>query len=334
MEKIEARYYDRLENGHVKCLLCPAGCNIAPSKQGICMIRSNEDGILYASEYGQTIAMNIDPIEKKPLYHYKPGSKILSIGPNGCNFACAFCQNWTISQVKANSHYISPQNLTKLAGAEGSIGVAYTYTEPLVWFEYVYDSAKLLRNVGHDVVLVSNGYINEEPARELFQYVNAANFDLKSIRPEFYRKICKGKLEDVQRTIKMAFEMGIHVELTNLLIPGLNDTNDEIRELVSWVADLSPKIPLHISRYFPHYKLDNPPTTEDRLLFAFTEAKRKLNYVYVGNIAGIGDANTECLNCGAILVKRVGYAVEIVGLENNKCKKCGNLSDIVDGERV
>jgi pyruvate formate lyase activating enzyme len=333
MEKVEARYYDRLDNGHVKCNLCPAECHIAPSRQGICMIRTNENGTFYASEYGKTIAMNIDPIEKKPLYHFRPGSKIFSIGPNGCNFGCVFCQNWSISQIQASSRYISPQNLVNLAGAEGSIGVAYTYTEPLIWFEYVIDSAILLRQSGQNVVLVSNGYINEKPARELFEYVDAANFDLKSIRPDFYRKICKGKLEDVQRTIKIAFEMGVHVELTNLLIPGHNDSDDEIKELVDWVEALSPKIPLHFSRYFPHYKLDAPPTPEERLKFAHQEAKKKLSYVYVGNIDGIGDSNTVCQNCGAALIERNGYSVRVVGLDGKTCKKCGTLSDIVVGER-
>jgi pyruvate formate lyase activating enzyme len=326
---VEARYYDRRENGHVKCALCPAHCNIAPGKSGICMIRSNENGVLYASEYGKTIAINIDPIEKKPLYHFKPGTQILSVGPNGCNFACAFCQNWSISQVKASSRYIAPDGLVQLASISNSIGVAYTYTEPLVWFEYVLDSARLLKKAGAATVIVSNGYIEEEPARELFPFIDAANFDLKSIRPEFYRKICKGKLADVQRTIKIAREIGTHVELTNLLIPGLNDSDAEIVELIDWVADLDAAMPLHFSRYFPHYKLDSPPTPEERLKFAHDTAKKKLKYVYVGNIFGIGDNDTSCRNCGQSLIKRLGYDVEIAGLDGNKCVKCGTVSDIV-----
>lgn len=293
------------------------------------MVRTNEDGVLYASEYGETIALNIDPIEKKPLYHFKPGSNILSIGPNGCNFACVFCQNWSISQAPAQSTYIAPKDLVKIAKAKASIGVAYTYTEPLVWFEYVYDTAPLLRDAGLAVVLVSNAYINEAPARDLFKYVDAANFDLKSIRPDFYRKICKGKLADVQRTIRIAKEMGVHVELTNLLIPGMNDTDEEIRELVNWIYDLDPKTVLHFSRYFPNYKLDNPPTPEERLLFAYNTAKKKLKYVYVGNIADIADSDTHCVNCGAILIKRNGYDAKIVGLDGDKCANCGAVTDIV-----
>ena len=329
MEKVEAKYYEKLENGHVSCLLCPANCHIAPTKQGICMIRTNEDGILYASEYGKTIALNIDPIEKKPLYHFRPGSSILSIGPNGCNFACAFCQNWSISQVKSATKYIALESLAKLSQSQGSIGVAYTYTEPSVWFEYVLDSAKLLRKSGLATVIVSNGYINEEPARELFPFIDAANIDLKSIRPDFYRKICKGKLDDVQRTIRIAHDIGVHLELTNLLIPGQNDTDEEIAELVDWVANLDNRIPLHFSRYFPHYKLESPITPEERLIYAYNQAKKKLKYVYVGNVMGIGDTDTLCQNCGAILISRNGYDVKISGLSGKNCIKCGSTSDIV-----
>jgi len=329
MEKIEARYYEKLADGHLQCQLCPAKCHIAPSKQGICNIRTNEDGVLYATEYGRTVALNIDPIEKKPLYHFKPGSAILSVGPNGCNLSCIFCQNWNISQVKAAVRYVSPENLVNLAGSHKSIGVAFTYTEPLIWFEYLLDSAKLLRAAGLSVVLVSNAYINEAPARELFPFIDAVNFDLKSIRPEFYRKTCKGKLEDVQRTIAIAHELGVHLELTNLLIPKLNDSDDDILDLIDWVAALDMKIPLHFSRYFPHYKLDSPATPEERLRFAYRVAKEKLKYVFVGNIAGIGNSNTVCQACGNTLVNRDGYFVDIVGMDSGKCLRCGLISDIV-----
>jgi pyruvate formate lyase activating enzyme len=329
MQNKEARYYEKRPDGYVLCHLCPVNCHIAPGNQGICMIRTNENGTLYASEYANTIATNVDPIEKKPLYHFKPGSKILSIGPNGCNFACVFCQNWSISQEKASTRYISPEELVKLARSSGSMGVAYTYTEPLIWFEYLIDSAKLLKAAGLAIVLVSNGYINEEPARELLPLVDAANIDLKSIRPEFYRKVCKGKLPDVQRTIKLAVELGVHVELTNLLIPKMNDIDEEITELVEWVASVNPKIPLHISRYFPNYKLDNPVTPEERLIYAYNAAKRKLKYVYVGNIMGLGSSDTLCQNCGTILVERNGYSIRLVDLAGNKCAKCGSISDIM-----
>lgn len=329
MEAVEARFYDKRDNGSVKCHLCPAECIVRPGKDGLCMIRGNRDGALYASQYGQTIALNVDPIEKKPLYHFKPGSDILSIGPNGCNFACVFCQNWTISQQKSNTKYISPQELVDYGGSHGSIGVAYTYTEPLVWYEYVIDSAMLLKEAGLSTVIVSNAYINEKPASELFPYIDAANFDLKSIRPDFYRKICKGKLADVQRTIEIAKEMGVHVELTNLLIPGMNDTDEEIRELVNWIADLDPLTVLHISRYFPHYKLENEATPTERMTFAYNVAKEKLNYVYTGNVAGIGDPDTKCESCGSVLIKRNIYNVDVIGLDDNKCAECGADTGII-----
>jgi pyruvate formate lyase activating enzyme len=329
MDKIEARYYEKLADNHVQCRLCPLECHIAPSKQGICAIRTNEYGTLYATEYGRTVALNIDPIEKKPLYHFKPGSAILSVGPNGCNLSCVFCQNWTISQAKAGVRYVSPVNLVRLSLANKSVGAAFTYTEPLIWYEYLLDSARLLHDSGLAAVLVSNAYINAAPARELFPFINAINFDLKSIRPEFYRTSCKGKLDDVKRTIEIALELDVHLELTNLLITGLNDSDEDIVDLISYVASLDSKIPLHFSRYFPHYKLDSPPTPEERLEFAYRAAKEKLNYVYVGNISGIGSSDTCCLQCGNTLIKRDGYLVDIIGMEGGKCSKCGSFSDIV-----
>lgn len=329
MINVEARYYEKRENLSVKCLLCPLECVIRPSKSGICAIRENKDGVLYSSGYGKTIALSIDPIEKKPLYHFKPGTEILSIGPNGCNFSCSFCQNWNISQEKSSTRYVSPEDLVGYAGANGSVGVAYTYTEPLIWFEYIYDSAKLLKEAGLATVVVSNGYINEKPARELFEYIDAANFDLKSMRPDFYRKICKGKLEGVQRTITVAKEMGVHVEITNLLVPGLNDSEEEIKELVDWIYNLDPATVLHISRYFPNYKFDKSPTSPGKIQFAYDTAKNRLKYVYTGNIAGIGDSDTKCLKCGATLIKRNLYDVRVVGLDDNKCAGCGAVTDII-----
>ncbi len=329
MDNVEARFYEKRENRSVKCLLCPLECIIRPSKSGICAIRTNIDGVLYAAGYAKTIALSIDPIEKKPLYHFKPGSDIVSIGPNGCNFSCGFCQNWGISQSKAPTRYIPPRELLNYTRSRGSVGVSYTYTEPLIWYEYIYDSARLLKEEGFVTVVVSNGYINEEPAREVFKYIDAANFDLKSMKPEFYRKICKGKLENVQRAIQIAKEMGLHVEITNLLIPGQNDSDEEIAELVDWIYMLDPSIVLHISRYFPNYKFDRNATPPERLLYAYKVAKKKLHYVYTGNIVGIGDPDTRCRECDSILIKRNFYDVRVVGFDGDKCANCGAVSDIV-----
>lgn len=329
MIDVEARFYEKRNNLSVKCLLCPLECVIRPSKSGICAIRVNKDGILYSAGYGKTIALSIDPIEKKPLYHFKPGSDIVSIGPNGCNLSCKFCQNWTISQEKAPTRNISPEQLLDFTRSRRSVGVSYTYTEPLIWYEYIYDSAGLLKDAGFATVLVSNGYINEKPAREIFKLIDAANFDLKSMKPEFYRKICKGKLENVQRAIEIAREIGMHVEITNLLIPGFNDSDEEIGQLVDWIYNLDPSIILHISRYFPNYNFDEDPTPPKSLLHAYNIAREKLKYVYTGNIAGIGDPDTKCLNCDATLVKRNFYDVRVVGLDGNKCARCGALTDII-----
>lgn len=325
---IEAKYYEQKQDDRVRCLLCPRFCVIAPSERGTCMLRGNIDGRLYASEYGNTVALNIDPIEKKPLYHFKPGSDILSIGPNGCNFSCDFCQNWNISQDKSNTRYISPSELVKLAGSNNSVGAAFTYTEPLVWFEYIYDSAKLLKEAGLATVIVSNGFLNEKPARELFGFIDAANFDLKSISDEFYRNLCDGRLSEVQDTIRLAVEMGVHVELTNLLIPEKNDSDDDIRGLVDWISDLDPAIVLHISRYFPSHRLEIPPTLPKRLEFAYETARKKLKYVYTGNISGIGDPDTHCADCGATLIERSGYSVTVSGLDGDRCIGCGVKTDI------
>lgn len=329
MNAVEAKYYEKKEHRRVRCLLCPQFCVIRPSAWGTCNIRHNIDGVLYASEYGRTVAMNFDPIEKKPLYHFKPGSVILSIGPNGCNFTCEFCQNWSISQDRSFTRFIPPEQLVQMAGSNDSVGVAFTYTEPLVWFEYILDCAKLLKEAGLASVIVSNGFINEDPARELFPFIDAANFDLKSMNDKFYRKICGGRLKEVLATIKLAHEMEMHVELTNLLIPGENDSDEELNKLIDWVYELSPKTVLHISRYFPGYNFEKPPTPPKLLARAWEKAKEKLDYVYTGNISGIGDPDTRCLECNEVLIERRGYSVAPIGLNGDLCARCGRKTDIV-----
>jgi len=318
----EAKYYKELSGNRVRCLLCPHQCGISQGQSGKCMVRVNRDGKLYAVGYGRTVTANIDPIEKKPLYHFLPGSVILSIGPNGCTFSCTFCQNWHISQEKVHTVYISPEELVELATRNGSVGVAFTYTEPLIWFEYLLDVAPMLREHGLKSVLVTNGFINEEPARELAPLIDGFNVDLKSIKDEFYREYCDGRIEPIKRFIEIVSKTS-HVEVTNLVIPGLNDSREEITELVDWLSGVSDEIPIHFSRFFPQYRMnDVPPTPAETLEMAYSIAREKLKYVYVGNIFIEGTEDTRCPECGEVVISRVGYNVNIKG-ENGRCPACG-----------
>lgn len=322
MEEREARHYEKLSEGKVRCRLCPHTCGIADGGKGTCNVRENISGTLYARSYGRTVAANLDPIEKKPLYHFMPGSVILSIGPNGCTLSCDHCQNWSIAQEAAPTRYIPPEELVTLASSGGSVGVAFTYTEPLLWFEYLEDVAPLLRAKGLKSVLVTNGFLNEEPAKEIAPLIDGFNVDLKSIRDDFYREVCNGRVEPVKRFIEIASEVS-HVEVTNLVIPGLNDDPGDITDLAEWLAGVSRGIPLHFSRFFPHHRMeDRPPTPEKTLETAYAIAKRHLDYVYIGNIFIEGTENTYCPRCGAVVVRRAGYATEILGMKG-MCPECG-----------
>ncbi|MCK4585671.1 AmmeMemoRadiSam system radical SAM enzyme, partial [candidate division WOR-3 bacterium] len=293
----EAMYYEKLQDGKVRCNLCFHKCLLTPGKTGLCLGRKNIEGKLYAINYGRTTSLGMDPIEKKPLYHFFPGKEILSIAPNGCNLQCPFCQNAEISQTKITTREITPEDLISLCKRYNSIGVAYTYSEPLIWYEFLIDAGASVKNAGFKNVLVTNGIIEEEPLKQLLPLIDALNIDLKSIREDFYRKIVKGDLSSVMRTINMAHKIS-HIELTNLIITGLNDSDEDIEDLVDWVSNLDISIPLHFSRYFPHYKMNNPPTPQERLEFAYRKAKEKLDYVYVGNIYIPDTNNTYCPKCG------------------------------------
>jgi pyruvate formate lyase activating enzyme len=280
---VEAKHYKRLDADRVQCLLCPHLCVLAPGGKGKCRVRINNEGTLQAAGYGEAVSVALDPIEKKPLFHFYPGREILSTGPNGCNLSCRFCQNWEISQVDGRPQHIEPQELVSLALEHRSIGIAYTYTEPLVWFEYLMDACRAAREKGLVNVLVTNGTINAGPLRELLPLVDAMNIDLKSMDAGFYRDVCGGDLNTVLKTIELAHGH-CHVELTNLVISGLNDSDKDMGDLVDWTARLDPLVPLHLSRYFPQYKMDAPPTPEKTLAKFRQTAVQKLKYVYVGNI--------------------------------------------------
>lgn len=327
---VEAREYEVLTDKKVQCHVCPHNCIIQPVKFGICGIRQNQDGKLYAVMYGRVSSMAMDPIEKKPLYHFHPGSQILSVGTFGCNFHCGWCQNWTISQQHDGAtRELPPETAVDLAKQQDSIGIAYTYNEPMMWFEYVFDTAQLANQQKLVNVLVTNGYINADPLKKLLPYINAMNIDLKSFSEEFYRKQCGGKLQYILQTIELAVKAGVHIEVTTLLIPSLNDDEKELNAMVNWIANLKDTIPLHFSRYFPQYQMDLPATPLSTLKKARDIAIRKLKYVYLGNVHDSESDNTFCPACHNLLIKREGYLTEIKGIKNKKCGQCSHAVDIV-----
>jgi pyruvate formate lyase activating enzyme len=327
MEK-EALFYEK-QGDKVNCKLCPHNCLIKAGEHGKCNVRINRDGKLYTINYGEITSMAQDPIEKKPLYHFKPGSNILSVGSFGCNFTCGFCQNYSISQGRASSEYMPPEKLVEICKSlEANVGVAFTYNEPSIWYEYVYNSARLLKETLKDIsiVLVTNGYIKEEPLKMLLPYVDAMNIDLKAFDNKYYKDICGGSVTPVMDTIKIASKQ-CHVEITTLLVSGENDSSGEIEEIAGFIASLNKDIPLHLSRYFPNYKMNNPATEMEVMLADRDIAKKYLNYVYLGNVAGT-DNSTYCPKCSYKIIEREGYHVH-VNTSNGICPKCGYKINII-----
>lgn len=308
----------------IVCEVCPRFCKLKPDQLGICRGRKNIEGVLRAVNYGRAASAALDPIEKKPLYHFHPGSHILSAGPNSCNLNCKFCQNCEISQFTVPTQKVSASSLVDLAKSYNSVGIAYTYTEPLMWYEFILDCAAEFKANGMVNVLVTNGYINPKPLEKLLPLIDAMNIDLKSIENEFYRKLCGGvRLQPVLDTISAAYEYGVHIELTQLIIPTANDSDTQIEKTVDWIAALGKDIPLHFSRYFPRYKYKIPPTPVETLKKAYGIASHKLEWVYVGNIAMTEGSDSFCPQCKALLVQRRGYSVEIVNLQSGSCAVCG-----------
>ena len=326
-----AEYWQVLPDGLCECLLCPHHCHIREGHAGRCKVRAFFGGELKAMGCGMLSSTHIDPIEKKPLYHFHPGSKIFSVGGWGCNFACSFCQNWTISQDFRKSSTIHvPEQVVSAMKADGCTQIAYTYNEPLVGFEFVRDCSRLVRKVGGTNVLVTNGYCEERPASELWPLIDALNVDIKSMDESFYREHCRGTLAPVLRFCKQAAAAGCHLEITNLVIPGLNDSDDEFQRLASWIRDeLGPLTPLHLSAFHPDYRLQAPPTPSEVLLRAHQICRNVLAYVYVGNLPVNNGQNTVCPGCGTTLINRAGYETRIVGLKDQRCVRCGRQADIV-----
>ncbi len=327
----QAMFYEKLGDGRVRCVLCPQECVISEGKRGFCFARVNRGGELYSEIFGKAMAANLDPVEKKPLYHFHPGGLIYSVGTRGCNQRCDFCQNWHMLQPDARVFEVTSQRLVKDALDCGSFGIAYTYNEPFIWYEFVLECCETARERGLKNVMVTNGFYNPEPFARLAPLIDAMNVDVKSMDDGFYRKVCKSRLEPVLATCREARERGIHLEITNLLIPGLNDEPQQVERLVDFVAGLGESVPLHFSAYFPAYKMDIEPTPPSVLLRAREIAQSRLAYVYLGNVRLAEGSHTRCPGCGNLLVTRDGYRTRVVGITGNACGKCGRPVDMVLG---
>lgn len=329
----EASYYFKLDNKQVNCVLCPRRCVIAIGARGFCGVRENRGGILYSLVYAKPCSLHIDPIEKKPLFHFLPGSQAFSLATVGCNLKCKFCQNWQISQASpedVNVMDLTPEEVVQKAKESGASIIAYTYTEPTIYYEYMFDIAKLAKAAGIKNVMHSAGYINEEPLRALCPYLDAANIDLKGFNNRFYSEVTLGNVDDILRTLKILKEKGVWIEITNLILPGLNDDPLEIKKMCQWIKDnLGPQVPVHFSRFWPMYKLINlSPTPVETLEKARDIAKSVgLKYVYIGNVSGTEAENTTCPKCGRIVIGRAGYVITSFDIVDGKCKFCGEKID-------
>ncbi|HHN46389.1 MAG TPA: AmmeMemoRadiSam system radical SAM enzyme, partial [Planctomycetes bacterium] len=292
-------------------------------------------GRLAAESYGRVTSLALDPVEKKPLYHFFPGRRILSVGTYGCNLQCRFCQNSEISQQSppdVGYDELPPETLVRLAADKRSIGIAYTYNEPLIWYEYVLDASRLAHAEGLANVLVTNGYVNPEPLAELLPYIDAMNVDIKSFREEFYRDISGGRLAPVLDTVKASVKAGVLVETTTLIIPGHNDSDEELGELAAWIAaEAGEDTPAHLSAYYQRYRFSAPPTPVETLARAYGIFRKRLKHVYIGNVAMEEGAHTRCRECGALLIQRMGYSTRKVDVgEGGSCGRCGADNKIVE----
>jgi pyruvate formate lyase activating enzyme len=333
----EAMLYRKLPEQKVACYLCNHHCRIGEGKRGICAVRENRGGTLYTLVYRRLVSRNVDPIEKKPLFHFAPGTLSFSIAAPGCNFRCDFCQNYEISQMPRDQNRIigedvNPEQIVAMAKKTGCRTIAYTYTEPTIYFEYAYEIARLATASGLKNIFVTNGYMTPEALQTIHPHLHGANVDLKSFREEFYQNHCGAKLEGVLRSLQVMKELGVWVEITTLIIPDLNDGTEELSDIARFIASLGKEIPWHISRFHPMYKMLDHSITSIRKL----EQARKiglaagLRYVYTGNVPGDTGEDTFCYQCGKLLVDRLGFQIVTNRIQEQKCYHCGTPVDGVD----
>jgi len=331
----EAMWYKKLSDERVRCDLCNHRCVINNGKRGICGVRENKEGTLFSLVYGKVIASHVDPIEKKPLFHFYPGSYSFSIATVGCNFKCTHCQNSDISQMPIDNNRIMgqdilPEKIVELALRGDCQSISYTYTEPTVFMEYALDVAKIAKDKGLKNVYVTNGYMTEEVLNEVYPYMDAANVDLKGFTEEHYQNVCGARLKPVMDTIRLMKQLGVWVELTTLIIPTINDSEDDLRRLAEFIVSIGREIPWHVSRFHPTYKMNNLPPTPVRSVIKARQIGLEigLRYVYTGNIQGGDGENTYCYNCGKSLIERRGYNIGQVHVKGSKCSFCGADVDI------
>ncbi|KAF0146290.1 MAG: pyruvate formate lyase activating enzyme [Nitrospirae bacterium] len=325
--------YEKLENKKVRCFLCAHGCHISDGKRGICAVRENIGGTLYSLVYGRVISANIDPIEKKPLFHFLPASYSFSIATVGCNFRCMHCQNYEISQFPRErpdaaipGREMKPEDVVNLAEQNNCASISYTYTEPTIFFEFAYDCARLAHEKGIKNVFVSNGYTSPEATRLIAPYLDGNNIDFKGSE-KFYKEICGAKAAPVRETIRLMKELGVWVEVTTLIIPGHNDSEEDLRNIAGFIKSVDPAMPWHVSQFYPTYKLTNVPRTPVQTLRWARQMglDTGLKYVYEGNVPGEGGENTYCPNCRELLIQRVGYSIGENKLKNGRCFNCDSL---------
>ncbi|HNR26610.1 MAG TPA: AmmeMemoRadiSam system radical SAM enzyme [Methanobacteriaceae archaeon] len=333
--KKEAMLYEKV-GPMLNCHVCNRRCLISPGKRGFCNTRENVEDTLYSLNYAAASSMAIDPIEKKPLFHFYPGTTSFSLGTIGCNFRCLYCQNWNISQAELEdipTRELPPEEAIQLSKENNCLSISWTYNEPTMWFEYTYDSAILAQKAGIKTVYVTNGYMTQEALELIAPYLDAANVDLKGMSERFYRELCDARLQPVLDNIQTMYDTGIHLEVTNLIIPGYNDSEDDLSALVKFMAEeVGVEVPLHFSRFHPDYQLDQVPSTPVKTLEKAREMAREvgMRYVYIGNVPGHDGENTRCYECGELLIKRNGFEVVDMGLKKNRCPQCGVPIDVVD----